>query len=53
MSAPLFPVFTDLRGRIVVVVGGGLVARRKVLALLGAGARVVVGAPVLEPQLAT
>lgn len=51
MSAPLFPVFANLRGRTVLVVGGGAVARRKVQALLEAGARVVVGAPVLEPQL--
>jgi len=49
--APLFPIFADLRGRAVLVVGGGVVARRKVLALLGAGARVVVGAPVLDRQL--
>ena len=52
-TAPnLFPLFTDLRGRRVLVVGGGPVARRKVEALLAAGARVVVGAPALEPRLA-
>lgn len=50
--APLFPLFADLRGRKVLVVGGGPVARRKVEALLDAGARVVVGAPSLEPGLA-
>ncbi len=48
----LFPLFPDLRGRRVLVVGGGAVARRKVEALLDAGARVVVGAPALEPTLA-
>ena len=48
----LFPLFADLRGRRVLVVGGGTVARRKVEALLDAGARVVVGAPALEPTLA-
>jgi len=48
----LFPLFADLRGRRVLVVGGGAVARRKAEALLQAGARVLVGAPVLEPQLA-
>ncbi len=52
MTAPLFPLFADLRGRTVLVAGGGAVARRKVNALLGAGARVVVGAPELEPSLA-
>ena len=52
MAAPLFPLFVDLSGRTVVVVGGGSVARRKVAALLDAGARVTVGAPALEPELA-
>jgi len=49
---PLFPLFADLHARRVLVVGGGSVARRKVEALLGAGALVAVGAPVLEPTLA-
>jgi uroporphyrin-III C-methyltransferase / precorrin-2 dehydrogenase / sirohydrochlorin ferrochelatase len=48
----LFPLFADLRDRTALVVGGGLVARRKVEALLGTGARIVVGAPALEPALA-
>ena len=52
MSAPLFPLFADLRGRRVVVVGGGAVAARKVAALVEADARVRVGAPALSPQLA-
>lgn len=52
-SSPLlFPVFADLRRRPVLVVGGGAVARRKVAALLQAGAQVTVGAPTLEPTLA-
>jgi uroporphyrin-III C-methyltransferase/precorrin-2 dehydrogenase/sirohydrochlorin ferrochelatase len=51
MTASLFPLFADLRGRPVLVVGGGGVARRKVSALLDAGARVTVGAPWLESQL--
>lgn len=41
----LFPVFTDLKGRRVLVVGGGAVALRKAQALREAGARVAVGAP--------
>lgn len=48
---PLFPLFADLRGRGVLVVGGGAVARRKVDALLEAGARVAVVARTLEPAL--
>lgn len=49
--APLFPLFADLRGRRVLLVGGGAVARRKLEPLLAAGARVVVGAPWLDPSL--
>lgn len=53
-TAPvLFPLFLDLRGRRVLVVGGGSVAARKVPALLDAGADVVVGAPALGEALAT
>ncbi|MFC3551044.1 siroheme synthase CysG [Lysobacter cavernae] len=51
-ASPLFPVFADLRGRAVLVVGGGGVAQRKVAALLEAGAQVRVGAPRLNPELA-
>jgi len=52
MTAPLFPLFADLRGRTVLVVGGGAVAARKVTPLLAAGARVRVGAPHLGTALA-
>ena len=52
MSAALFPLFADLRGRAVRVVGGGAVAERKVEALLHAGALPHVGAPTLTPRLA-
>ncbi|UNK50707.1 siroheme synthase CysG [Lysobacter sp. S4-A87] len=52
MANPLFPVFADLRGRDVLVVGGGTVAQRKAEALLEAGARVRLGAPALNEALA-
>lgn len=48
----LYPMFADLRGREVLVVGGGAVALRKAGALLDDGARVRVVAPELEPTLA-
>ncbi|WDS35782.1 siroheme synthase CysG [Pseudoxanthomonas sp.] len=51
MSTALFPLFADLRGRAVRVVGGGAVAERKVEALLHAGALPRVGAPALTPRL--
>jgi uroporphyrin-III C-methyltransferase/precorrin-2 dehydrogenase/sirohydrochlorin ferrochelatase len=49
---PLFPLYADLQGRTVLVVGGGTVARRKVQALIESGAVVRVGAPQLESHLA-
>ena len=48
----LYPLFADLSRRAVLVIGGGTVAERKVLALLAAGAQVTVGAPALTPGLA-
>ncbi|CAM4083730.1 siroheme synthase CysG [Bordetella tumulicola] len=48
----LFPLFADLQGRRVLVVGGGDVAERKVQVLLEASAEVQVGAPELTPALA-
>jgi uroporphyrin-III C-methyltransferase / precorrin-2 dehydrogenase / sirohydrochlorin ferrochelatase len=47
----LYPLFADLNGRPVLVVGGGDVAARKTAMLLRAGARVTVGAPMLGPEL--
>ena len=43
-----YPIFMELGGRRVVVVGGGAVAVRKAEVLLGAGARLVVVA--LKPS---
>lgn len=51
MSAELFPTFLKLRGRKVVVVGGGSVAAAKLPALVSAGARVTVVAPGISPAL--
>ncbi len=48
---PLFPVFLDLAGTRVVVIGGGAVAARKVQALLAAGAQVTVVAPEMGPEV--
>jgi len=48
---PLLPLFADLRGRVVLVVGGGAVARRKIDMLLEAGAAVTVGANTPESVL--
>lgn len=48
---PLYPLFADLTGREVLVVGGGEVAVRKIDALLQAGAVVHVNAPALHPLL--
>lgn len=45
---PLFPLFAQLEGRDVLVVGGGEVASRKIEALLQAGARVQVHAHAVD-----
>jgi uroporphyrin-III C-methyltransferase/precorrin-2 dehydrogenase/sirohydrochlorin ferrochelatase len=46
-----FPLFLDLHGQDVLVVGGGAVAERKIRLLLQAGARVHVTAAALNPGL--
>lgn len=51
MSA-YYPAFLDLRGKLVVVVGGGLVAQRKVEQLLASGARVTVVSPEATGEVA-
>jgi hydroxymethylbilane synthase len=47
----VYPIALALRGRRVLVVGGGPVAERKVRGLLDAGAAVTVVAPSLSPEL--
>ncbi|HVU92833.1 MAG TPA: NAD(P)-dependent oxidoreductase, partial [Jatrophihabitans sp.] len=47
-----YPLLLDLTGRRVVVVGGGMVASRRVRGLTEAGADVLVVAPELRPEVA-
>jgi precorrin-2 dehydrogenase len=46
-----YPVFLDLHGKPVVVIGGGKVAERKALTLLTCGARITVVSPALTKRL--
>jgi len=46
-----YPIFLRVEGRSCLVVGGGLVAERKVQTLLQAGARITVISPVLTDEL--
>ena len=48
-----YPIFLDLTGRRVLVVGGGAVAVRRVADLLDAGAEVTVVSPGVDPRLAS
>jgi len=47
-----YPVFLSIRGKRCVVIGGGVVALRKVRGLLDCGAEVTVVSPTLHPDLA-
>lgn len=47
----LFPLFADLAGEPVLVVGGGRVALRRIGRLLEAGAQVTVIAPLVRPEI--
>jgi uroporphyrin-III C-methyltransferase / precorrin-2 dehydrogenase / sirohydrochlorin ferrochelatase len=51
MSAPLYPLHLDVRGKRVLVVGAGAVATRRVESLVDAGADVVVVAPDATPRI--
>src|SRR5207248_2787644 len=51
MTSALYPLFLDLEGRDVLVVGGGAVAERKVSDLLDAGASVRIVAKDATPAL--
>ncbi|MGH9675464.1 MAG: precorrin-2 dehydrogenase/sirohydrochlorin ferrochelatase family protein [Candidatus Acidiferrum sp.] len=48
----LFPMFVKLEGRLVVVIGGGIVAESKIPALLEAESRVHLIAPAITPAIA-
>ena len=53
MSRPYYPVFFDLVGRPVLVIGGGRLALEKVNGLLAAEAQIAVVAPTLNEELAS
>ncbi len=46
------PIFLDLDGQPVVVIGGGAVAERKIDALIAASARITVVSPEVTPAIA-
>ena len=48
---PFFPMFTDLRGKRILVLGGGKVALRKVGKLLPFGGKITVVAPEITEQM--
>ena len=50
-SKPLFPLFTDISGYKIVIVGGGSVALRRVRTLLSFASDLTVVAPKVRPEL--
>jgi precorrin-2 dehydrogenase/sirohydrochlorin ferrochelatase len=48
---PLFPLFVDLKGKEILVVGGGKIATRKVEKLLPFGGKITVVAPQISKEL--
>jgi len=48
-----YPVFLDIAGKPVVVIGGGNIAHQKVVGLLKVGAEVTVVSPELNPEMAS
>ena len=46
-----FPLFVDLTGKRILVIGAGTVARRRIAALLPFGARITVVAPEASPEV--
>ncbi len=46
-----FPLFLDLRDRLVVIIGGGAIAERKLALVAQSGARLMLVAPTLTPAL--
>ena len=51
-APPWYPIFLDLRGRAVLVVGGGALAAEKVRGLQAAEAAITIIAAALDPELA-
>lgn len=51
MKKPYFPMFVDLSGKKVVVVGAGTIAKRRIRALIGFTDHLVVVAPEVNPEL--
>ena len=48
---PRFPLFVDLSGKKILVVGGGRIALRRIRTLLGFTEKLTVAAPECRPEL--